>query len=59
MITLFSFQKEMPELLLLQDLPTVGVVMGAMLTIGILMCLIATNMAVGKYLRMNEDNLYL
>ena len=58
MITLFGIRKEMPELLVLQDLPTVGVIMGAMLTIGVLMCLITTNMAVGKYLRMNEDNLY-
>ena len=31
---------------------------GAMLILGILMSLLATNMAVGKYLRMNEDDLY-
>ncbi len=58
MTTLFGIQKEMPELLVLQDLPAVGVIMAAMLIIGILMCLLATNMAVGKYLRMNEDDLY-
>lgn len=58
MTALFGIQKEMPELLVLQDLPTVGVIMGAMLTIGILMSLLATNIAVGKYLRMNEDDLY-
>lgn len=58
MTALFGIQKEMPELLVLQDLPTVGVIMGAMLVIGILMSLLATNMAVGKYLRMNEDDLY-
>ena len=58
MTALFGIQKEMPELLVLQDLPTVGVIMGAMLIIGILMSLLATNMAVGKYLRMNEDDLY-
>ena len=58
MIALFGIQKEMPELLVLQDLPTVGVIMGAMLIIGILMSLFATSMAVGKYLRMNEDDLY-
>ena len=58
MIALFGIQKEMPELLVLQDLPTVGVIMLSMLTIGILMSLLATNMAVGNYLRMNEDDLY-
>lgn len=58
MIALFGIQKEMPELLVLQDLPTVGVIMVSMLTIGILMSLLATNMAVGNYLRMNEDDLY-
>ena len=58
MIALFGVQKEMPELLVLQDLPTVGVIMGTMFIIGILMSLLATNMAVGKYLRMNEDDLY-
>ena len=58
MTALFGIQKEMPELLVLQDLPTVGVIIAAMLIFGILMSLIATNMAVGKYLRMNEDDLY-
>ena len=58
MTALFGIQKEIPELLMLQDLPTVCVIMGAMLIIGALMSLLATNMAVGKYLRMNEDDLY-
>ena len=58
MIALFGIQKEMPGLLVLQDLPTVGVIMVSMLTIGVLMSLLATNMAVGNYLRMNEDDLY-
>lgn len=58
MIALFSIQKEMPELLVLQDLPTLGVIMGVMLLIGILISLLASNMAVDKYLRMNEDDLY-
>ena len=58
MVTLFGVQKEMPELLVLQDLPTVGIIIGTMLIVGILMSLLATNMAVGKYLRMNENDLY-
>lgn len=58
MLALFSIQQEMPELLELQDLPTVGVILSAMLVIGVMMSLVATNMAVGKYLRMNEDELY-
>ena len=58
MITLFGIQKEMPEFLVLQDLSTVGVIMVVMLLIGILISLLACNIAVGKYLRMNEDDLY-
>lgn len=56
--TLYGIQSEMPELLVLQDLPTVGVIMGGMLLMGMLMSLLATNRAVGKYLRMNENDLY-
>lgn len=56
--TLYGVQQEMPELLVLQDLPTVGVIFAGMLLLGILMNLLATNIAVGKYLRMNEDDLY-
>lgn len=55
---LYGIQSEMPELLVLQDLPTVAVIMGGMLLMGMLMSLLATNRAVGKYLRMNEDDLY-
>lgn len=55
---LYGIQSEMPELLVLQDLPTVGVIMGGILLMGMLMSLLATNRAVGKYLRMNEDDLY-
>lgn len=58
MATLYGIQNEMPELLVLQDLPTVGVIMGGMLLMGMLMSLLANNRAVGKYLRMNEDDLY-
>ena len=58
MATLYGIQNEMPEMLVLQDLPTVGVIMGGMLLMGMLMSLLATNRAVGKYLRMNEDDLY-
>lgn len=57
-VALFGVQKEMPELLVLQDLPTVGIIIVTMLIVGILMSLLATNMAVGKYLRMNENDLY-
>lgn len=56
--TLYGIQSEMPELLVLQDLPTVGVIMVGMLLMGMLMSLLATSRAVGKYLRMNEDDLY-
>ena len=58
MIALFSVQKEIPELLVMQDLPTIGFIFVSMIILGILMSLVASNMAVGKYLRMNEDDLY-
>ena len=47
----------MPEMLVLQDLPTIGVIMGGMLLMGMLMEALAAK-AVGKYLRMNESDLY-
>ena len=57
-IALFSLHKEMPELLLLEDMPTIGIIFVAILIFGILISTIVTNFSVGKYLKMNENDLY-
>ncbi len=55
---LFSLHKEMPELLVLQDMYTIVLIFVGILLFGVLMSIIVTNIAVGKYLKMNENDLY-
>jgi cell division transport system permease protein len=55
---LFSLHKEMPELLVLQDMYTIVLIFVGILLFGVLMSVIVTNIAVGKYLKMNENDLY-
>jgi len=55
---LFSLHKEMPELLVLQDMYTIILIFVGILLFGVLMSVIVTNIAVGKYLKMNENDLY-
>ncbi|MBL6657354.1 MAG: cell division protein FtsX [Flavobacteriales bacterium] len=55
---LFSLHKEMPELLVLQDMYTIVLIFIGILLFGVLMSVIVTNIAVGKYLKMNENDLY-
>ena len=57
-IGLFSLHKEMPELLLLEDMPTIGIIFTGILIFGVLISTIVTNFSVGKYLKMNENDLY-
>ena len=57
-IGLFSLHKEMPELLLLEDMPTIGIIFTSILIFGVLISTIVTNFSVGKYLKMNENDLY-
>lgn len=57
-IALFSLHKEMPELLLLEDIPTIGIIFVTILIFGVLISTIVTNFSVGKYLKMNENDLY-
>ena len=57
-VALFSLHKEMPELLVLQDAPTIGIIFLCILIFGILISTIVTNFSVGKYLKMNENDLY-
>lgn len=55
---LFSLHKEMPELLVLHDMYTIVLIFVGILLFGVLMSVIVTNIAVGKYLKMNENDLY-
>ena len=55
---LFSLHKEMPELLVLQDMYTIVLIFVGILLFGVLMSVIVTNIVVGKYLKMNENDLY-
>jgi len=55
---LFSLHKEMPELLVLHDMYTIVLIFFGILFFGVLMSVIVTNIAVGKYLKMNENDLY-
>ena len=48
----------MPELLVLQDMYTIVLIFVGILLFGVLMSVIVTNIAVGKYLKMNENDLY-
>jgi cell division transport system permease protein len=57
-IALFSLHKEMPELLLLEDMPTIGIIFISILIFGVLISTLVTNFSVGKYLKMNENDLY-
>jgi cell division transport system permease protein len=58
LLVLFSLHQEMPELLELQDLPSVGYIFIGILLFGIFISTLVTNIAVGKYLKMNENDLY-
>ncbi|MDB2675573.1 permease-like cell division protein FtsX [Flavobacteriales bacterium] len=55
---LFSLHKEMPELLVLQDMYTIVLIFVGIIAFGVLMSVVVTNIAVGKYLKMNENDLY-
>jgi len=58
LLVLFSLHQEMPELLELQDLPSMGFIFVGILLFGIFISTLVTNIAVGKYLKMNENDLY-
>ena len=55
---LFSLHKEMPELLLIEDISNMLIIFLIMIVFGVLMSTIVTNISVGKYLNMNENDLY-
>lgn len=57
-IILLSIEKEMPELLILQDLFSLLMVFIGTFLFGLIISFIVTLFAVNKYLNMNEKNLY-
>ena len=58
MLVLFAVQKEMPELLQLQDLQTIVVIFSLLFVFGILISALVTHFSVNKYLRIKEEKLY-
>jgi cell division transport system permease protein len=58
MLVLFAVQKEMPELLQLQDLQTIIVIFSLLFIFGILISTLVTHFSVNKYLRIKEEKLY-
>jgi cell division transport system permease protein len=58
MLTLFAMQKEMPELLQLQDLKTVIIIFSILFLFGILISTFVTHFSVNKYLKIKEEKLY-
>lgn len=57
-IILLSIEKEMPELLILQDLTSLVLIFIGTFLFGVLISFVVTRIAVNKYLNMNEKNLY-
>ena len=58
MLVLFALQKEMPELLQLQDIQTVIIIFSLLFIFGILISTFVTHFSVNKYLKINEEKLY-
>ena len=58
MLVLFAIQKEMPELLQLQDIQTVIIIFSLLFVFGILISTLVTHFSVNKYLRIKEEKLY-
>lgn len=58
MLALFAVQKEMPELLQLQDLQTVIIIFSLLFVFGILISTFVTHYSVNKYLKIKEEKLY-
>lgn len=58
MLVLFALQKEMPELLQLQDIQTVIIIFSLLFIFGILISTFVTHFSVNKYLKIKEEKLY-
>ena len=58
LLAIFSLHNEMPELLLIEDVPMICVIFICILIFGILISSVVTNSSVNKYIKMNENDLY-
>lgn len=58
MLTLFVAQKEIPDLVILQDYTEFGIVFALVVGLGIFISAFSTSLAVNKYLRLKIYNLY-
>jgi cell division transport system permease protein len=58
MVTLFVAQKEIPDLVILQDYTEFGIVFALVVGLGIFISAFSTSLAVNKYLRLKIYNLY-
>lgn len=55
---LYAAQSHLPELVEVQDETMIATLFGAVILIGIIISLVSTYLAVGKYLRLKTDDLY-
>jgi cell division transport system permease protein len=51
-------QRYMPDLLAFTDMPTLAMLFGGVLAVGLVISLLSTWFAVGRYLRMNSEDLH-
>jgi cell division transport system permease protein len=58
MVTLYIAQKEIPDLVILQDYTEFGIVFALVVGLGIFISGFSTSLAVNKYLRLKIYNLY-
>jgi cell division transport system permease protein len=56
---MYFAQKEVPELVILQNYAEFGIMFAVLIGLGILISLISTYLAVTKYLRLKVDALYI
>ncbi|OFX51635.1 MAG: cell division protein FtsX [Bacteroidetes bacterium GWA2_30_7] len=57
-LVIYFAQNELKDIISLYDFKILGSLFGIVIVLGVLMCLISTYIAVGKYLKIKSDNLY-
>ena len=58
-IVIYFAQREMPDIIGFTDIGTLGVLLFVIFDIGILLSWLSTLFAVNKYLKIDQDKLYL
>jgi len=56
--SLYLTQREIPELIVIQDIELIGTIFGGVMVSGILISWVSTLFAVRKYLKLKTDELY-